>query len=104
MAELAMAAGIRPIICSVLPAGKFPWRAEIEDAAGKIRTLNAQLKQYARDRGLIWIDYHSAMQAEDGSLRSEYTKDGVHPTAERYAVMERVILPAVAHYRPAAAK
>lgn len=104
MAELAMAAGIRPIICSVLPAGKFPWRAEIEDAAGKIRTLNAQLKQYARDRGLIWIDYHSAMQAEDGSLRSEYTKDGVHPTAEGYAVMERVILPALAHYRPAAAK
>ena len=26
MAELAMAAGIRPIICSVLPAGKYPWR------------------------------------------------------------------------------
>lgn len=104
MAELAMAAGIRPIICSVLPAGKFPWRAEIEDAAGKIRTLNAQLKQYARDRGLIWIDYHSAMQAEDGSLRSEYTKDGVHPTAEGYAVMERVIQPALAHYRPAGAK
>ena len=29
MAELAMAAGIRPIICSVLPAGKYPWRTEI---------------------------------------------------------------------------
>lgn len=104
MAELAMAAGIRPIICSVLPAGKFAWRPEIEDAAGKIRTLNAQLKQYAADRGLIWIDYHSAMAADDGSLRSEYTKDGVHPTAEGYVVMERVLLPALAHYRPAGAK
>lgn len=104
MAELAMAAGIRPIICSALPAGKFPWRPEIEDAAGKIRTLNAQLKQYAADRGLIWIDYHSAMAADDGSLRSEYTKDGVHPTAEGYVVMERVLLPALAHYRPAGAK
>ena len=95
-----MESSFRPIICSVLPAGKFPWRAEIEDAAGKIRTLNAQLKQYAWDRGLIWIDYHSAMQAEDGSLRSEYTKDGVHPTPEGYDVMERVVRPVLAEYLP----
>ena len=43
MAELAMAAGIRPIICSVLPAGKYPWRTEIESVPEKIRDLNARL-------------------------------------------------------------
>ena len=98
MAELAMAAGIRPIICSVLPAGKYPWRTEIESVPEKIRDLNAS------DRGLIWVDYYTAMDAGDGSMRSEYTKDGVHPTPEGYDVMERIVLPALAHYCPAAAK
>ena len=104
MAELAMAAGIRPIICSVLPAGKYPWRTEIESVPEKIRDLNARLRQYASDRGLAWVDYYTAMDAGDGSMRSEYTKDGVHPTPEGYDVMERIVLPALAHYRPAAAK
>ena len=104
MAELAMAAGIRPILCSALPAASYPWRPEIEGVPGKIKELNKRLKQYAADRGLVWVDYHSAMDAGDGSLRSEYTRDGVHPTPEGYAVMERVILPALAHYLPAAAK
>jgi len=104
MAELAMAAGIRPIICSVLPAGKYPWRTEIESVPEKIRDLNARLHRYASDRGLIWVDYYTAMDAGDGSMRSEYTKDGVHPTPEGYDVMERIVLPALAHWRPAAAK
>lgn len=104
MAELAMAAGIRPILCSALPAAKFPWRPEIEGAPEKIGELNARLRQYAADRGLVWVDYYPAMDAGDGSLRSEYTKDGVHPTSEGYTVMEGLILPALAHYLPAAAK
>ena len=100
MAELAMAAGIRPIICSVLPAGKYPWRTEIESVPEKIRDLNARLHRYASDRGLIWVDYYTAMDAGDGSMRSEYTKDGVHPTPEGYDVMERVIRPVLAEYLP----
>lgn len=99
MAELARAAGIRPIICSALPAGGIPWRKEIESVPEKIGELNARLRQYAADRGLIWVDYHTAMAAPDGSLLSQYTRDGVHPTAEGYAVMEGIILPALAHYR-----
>lgn len=104
MAELALAAGIRPILCSVLPAAKYPWRPEIESVPEKIADLNARLQQYAAERGLTWVDYYSAMDAGDGSMRSEYTKDGVHPTPEGYDVMERIVLPALAHYRPAAAK
>lgn len=103
MAELALAAGIRPILCSVLPAAKYPWRPEVESVPEKIRALNDRLRQYAADRGLIWVDYYTPMAAADGSLRSEYTRDGVHPTPEGYAVMERVILPLLTHYLPAEA-
>lgn len=100
MAELALAAGIRPILCSVLPAAKYPWRPEIESVPEKIADLNARLQQYAAERGLTWVDYYSAMDAGDGSMRSEYTKDGVHPTPEGYAVMEGVIRPALAEWLP----
>ena len=100
MAELALAAGIRPILCSVLPAAKYPWRPEIESVPEKIADLNARLQQYAAERGLTWVDYYSAMDAGDGSMRSEYTKDGVHPTPEGYAVMEGVIRPVLAEWLP----
>lgn len=100
MAELALAAGIRPIICSVLPAAQYPWRPEVESVPEKIRALNDRLRQYAAERGLTWVDYYSAMDAGDGSMRSEYTRDGVHPTPEGYAVMEAVIRPALAEWLP----
>ena len=100
MAELALAAGIRPILCSVLPAAKYPWRPEIESVPEKIADLNARLQQYAAERGLTWVDYYSAMDAGDGSMRSEYTRDGVHPTPEGYTVMEAVIRPALAEWLP----
>ena len=66
----------------------------------KIAALNARLQQYAAERGLTWVDYYSAMDAGDGSMRSEYTKDGVHPTPEGYDVMERVVRPVLAEYLP----
>lgn len=100
MAELALAAGIRPILCSVLPAAKYPWRPEIESVPEKIADLNTRLQRYAAERGLTWVDYYSAMDAGDGSMRSEYTKDGVHPTPEGYAVMEGVIRPVLAEWLP----
>lgn len=100
MAELALAAGIRPIICSVLPAAKYPWRPEVGSVPEKIRALNDRLRQYAAERGLTWVDYYSAMDAGDGSMRSEYTRDGVHPTPEGYAVMEAVIRPALTEWLP----
>lgn len=93
MAELARAAGIKPILCSVLPAGKYPWRPEVEDVAGKIRTLNAQIKAWADANGVRWVDYHAAMDAGDGSMRSELTRDGVHPTRQGYDVMEQILVP-----------
>lgn len=99
MAELALAAGIRPILCSVLPAGAYPWRPEVTDVPGKIRDLNDRVRKYAEERGIGWVDYHPALAAEDGSLRPEYTYDGVHPTRAGYDVMEKVIMPVLAPYR-----
>ena len=99
MAELALAAGIRPILCSVLPAGKYHWRPQVEDVPGKIRVLNKLVREYAEKRGIEWVDYHPDMATEEGALRPEYTYDGVHPTRQGYDVMERILAPRLAPYK-----
>lgn len=91
MAELARSAGIQPVLCSVLPAAKYPWRPEVKEVARKIRELNERIKAYADEEGIPWVDYYLAMAAGDGSMHSELTRDGVHPTREGYDIMERVI-------------
>ncbi|MBO4610757.1 MAG: SGNH/GDSL hydrolase family protein [Bacteroidales bacterium] len=92
MVELAKANKIRPILCSVLPAAAFPWRKEVTDAPEKVASLNARLLEYATQNKIQYVDYFSAMVAEDGrSLNYSYTNDGIHPTLPGYEVMEAII-------------
>ena len=48
MAELAKANHINVIICSVLPANKFPWREGLKPAE-KVIKLNAILQSYSKE-------------------------------------------------------
>lgn len=96
MTDIARANGIKVILTSVLPAAQFPWRKTITGAPEKITALNDAIKAYAAETDVPYVDYYSAMLAEDGrSLRSDYSNDGVHPTPEGYKVMEAIILPVV---------
>ncbi len=90
MAELADYNGIKVILSSVLPAGGFGWRQEIKDAPQKIDALNAVIKAYAESKGFAYIDYNSALRDENGAMKAAYAQDGVHPTKEGYAVMEKL--------------
>lgn len=103
MAELAMAAGIRPIICSVLPAGNIPGgprSSRFPKKPGPERTAAPVRLRPRADLGRL---LHG--DGRRGRLDAQRVhKDGVHPTPEGYDVMERIVLPALAHYRPAAAK
>ncbi len=96
LVELAEANGIKVILTSTLPAGGFPWNKEITDAPEKIASLNKLIKAYADEKGIPYVDYHSALLGPDGrSIPVELAKDGVHPTPEGYTIMEELILPAV---------
>lgn len=92
MAEIAEANGIRVILTSVMPAGKFPWRESIEDVPAKIDSLNKLIKEYAARKGFTYVDYNTPLRAADGSMIPEYTTDGVHLTSEGYDVIEKVLL------------
>jgi len=86
MTELAHANGIRVVLSSVLPAYDYPWRSGLQPAP-KIVALNAWMKSYAARVGAVYLDYHSAMADERQGLRSDLTRDGVHPTEAGYLMM-----------------
>src|ERR1035441_7045717 len=67
MAELASTNGIRVVLCSVLPAFDFPWARGLTPAP-KIVSVNTWMKQYAAEKGYVYVDYYSAMSDERGGL------------------------------------
>lgn len=91
MCELARANGIRPVICSVLPATSFYWRPEVKPAQD-IVLLNEMLREYADSERIRFVDYHSALKDENDGLPLKYAKDGVHPDLACYKIMEEMIL------------
>jgi lysophospholipase L1-like esterase len=86
MAELAKANGIRVVLSSVLPVWDYPWKPGLEPAP-KIIALNKWMKDYAREHGAVYLDYHSAMADSRGGMRSELASDGVHPNEAGYRLM-----------------
>lgn len=94
LVQLTQANGIQPVMSTVLPAAKFGWAPAITDAPDKIESLNKRLEAYAKANGIPFIDYYSVLVSPDGSraLNPAYTKDGVHPTADGYTVMEKAAL------------
>ncbi len=95
MAELAKAHNIEVVLCSVLPVFDYPWKTGLEPA-DKIIELNERIKNYANTNGFVYADYFTPMADERNGLKEEYTFDGVHPTADGYAVMAPIAEKAIA--------
>ena len=87
MCEIAQANGINVIISSVLPAFDYPWKPGLNPDE-KIPKLNKMLKQYAENKGFVYLDYFTTMADERNGLKKEYGSDGVHPNETGYKVME----------------
>lgn len=95
MAELAKANHIKVILCSVLPAYDFPWRAGSYPAE-KVVALNKIIKKYADSNGILYLDYYSAMVNDQKGLNAAYSGDGVHPNKTGYEVMNPLVENAIA--------
>lgn len=96
MVELARANKIKVILTSTLPAASFGWNPSIKDGAEKIASLNARIENYAKKHKIPFVDYYQAMVVGDNrALNPAYTNDGVHPTAEGYTIMEKLIKKAI---------
>lgn len=102
MVEIARYNKIKVALGSCLPAEGFKWRPSITDAMVKIRHLNERIKAYAQANKIPYIDYFSAMVTPDGkALKPELASDhpGVHPNAEGYMVMEKLLMPVIEKLR-----
>lgn len=94
MAEIARENKIKIIISSVLPAYDYAWRPGLKPNE-KIPALNIMLKKYATTKGIIYLDYFSAMATESMGLKEHYGSDGVHPNKAGYLVMENLVEAAI---------
>ena len=90
MSDLAKVNDIKVVLCSVLPAYDYPWRPGLKPYE-KILVLNQWIKNYAKKNGYVYLDYYSAMVDDRPGLKTEYSKDGVHPNRLGYNVMEPLV-------------
>jgi lysophospholipase L1-like esterase len=89
MIDLAQAHGIKVMLASILPADHFFWNPGLHPAA-QIADLNKKLHALAAKRGVVWVDYYSAVATPAGAFRPDLSNDGVHPNTAGYAVMRSV--------------
>ncbi len=94
MSELAEANGIKVVLSSVLPAYDYPWKPGVHPAE-KIVTLNKWIKKYAQKNGFVYLDYYPKLVDNRGGMKSEYSKDGVHPNLAGYQIMEPMAVKAI---------
>jgi lysophospholipase L1-like esterase len=89
MTEIAMANNVHLIFASIPPAHDFPWRPGL-DTRTPIAALNAWLEGHAKRVHATYANYFASLTDGDGGMRPGLAYDGVHPTAEGYAIMRPV--------------
>ncbi len=92
MASLASQAGIRVILCSVLPSKKIGWNTSVGNPAPLVADLNIKIKNLALANGYSYLDYYSVLVDDKGGLPSHLTTDEVHVTDACYEIMESMYL------------
>ena len=95
MVDLAHANGINVVIASVMPVSDYnkdkSGNAIVRTVLrppGLINELNAWLKDLCVKRGLVYLDYFTAMADEKGFLKADIANDGLHPNDKGYALIK----------------
>jgi lysophospholipase L1-like esterase len=92
MAEVATANGIKVVLASITPVSAYhaangaPPQTARRPVA-RIQKINDWMRAYAAAHKHVYLDYYSEMIDNTGMLKSEFSGDDLHPTAEGYAVM-----------------
>lgn len=95
MLALAEAHGVRVILGALTPFNVVSWNPAVGDLRARTAELNAWQAALAAERGLVRADYFTVLADEDGLMKPEFHRDGVHPTRAGYAVMRPVAEAAV---------
>lgn len=91
MLDLARVNGIGVVLGSLTPITSLPWASDVGRPGAWVPELNRWLETLAADRDLTYVDYFTCLADSEGSLRSDLTRDGVHPQRSGYTLMRRVL-------------
>ena len=56
-----------------------------------IKEINEELEDYCEDNDITYIDMYDLLKDEEGNLKEEYTKDGLHLSDKGYEVVTKEI-------------
>jgi len=79
---------VKLVLQACLPTGRK--YARLNDS---ITELNKNIKKIAGELGLEYIDLHKLMRDENGELKEEYTREGLHLKPEAYEVWRKALDP-----------
>ena len=97
MAEMADAAGIKVVLCSVTPCNDDYSKLSPKNKGPHIIELNGMIKEYADGKGFTYCNYWPALVADDQlALHPNYCLyDKLHPGPDGYDKMEAIIKPII---------
>lgn len=88
--EQLKAAGIRPIVCAILPiSGKIATNGR----NALVVRMNEALQVLCRQYVIPYVDYHAVMVSDSGELLQDVSWDGLHPHVIGYDRMAEVLMP-----------
>jgi lysophospholipase L1-like esterase len=92
MAELARTHGIEPILTTTMPVD-----AAVEGRSpgtnAQVRRINEAIRDLARSRGYLLVDYYATIASTDGLLPSSDSTDGAHCGPRVYDLMAQSLRP-----------
>ena len=97
MAEMADAAGIKVVLCSVTPCNDNYSKLSPKNKGPHIIELNGMIKEYVDSKGFTYCNYWPALVADDQlALHPDYRLyDNLHPGPDGYDKMEAIIKPII---------
>ncbi|WP_207917087.1 family 20 glycosylhydrolase [Flavobacterium hiemivividum] len=91
-------------IQSILPVNDVYKKFDGHTGKGEqIKSLNASLKQNAKDYNYTFIDLYTAFSDGNGKMAKQLTNDGLHLNGEGYLLWKRLVYPYVYHLETKAA-
>jgi lysophospholipase L1-like esterase len=95
MVELARANGINVVLATLTPVSDYNKDKNGKQIVQTVRRppaqiieLNRWIKQFAADRGLVYLDYFTSTVDDKGLFKEDLAGDGLHPNARGYEIMK----------------
>lgn len=95
MAEMAQNEGIKPIISTIIPAGKPEAHIGDFSVADSLNKFNDWVRSYARSSGLPLIDFAAAIEDDQGFLPRDCSTDPVHVNEKGYGILAEAARPVI---------